>query len=107
MSNKIAQNNLRKLKKFDILKDMIVEVIISSNAKDLNRIFDYNVPPKFEGIIKIGSKVLVPFGTMKRSQEGFVTGIKEKSDYKVKDIINVEKRNTYRRKGNSRKAHGK
>ncbi|MCI8519229.1 MAG: hypothetical protein HFJ51_03950 [Clostridia bacterium] len=70
---------------------MIVEVIISSNAKDLNRIFDYNVPEKFENATKIGSKVIVPFGTMKRSQEGFVIGIKETSDYKVKDILNVEK----------------
>lgn len=71
---------------------MIVEVIISSNAKDLNRIFDYNVPAKFAQIIHIGSKVLVPFGTMKRAQEGFVIGIKDISEYKVKDILNVELR---------------
>lgn len=70
---------------------MIVEVIISSNAKDLNRIFDYNVPEKFQNTIKIGSKVVVPFGTMKKSQEGFVIGIKNTSDYKVKDILNIEK----------------
>jgi len=69
---------------------MIVEVIISSNAKDLNRIFDYNVPEKFAQAVFVGSKVLVPFGTMKRSQEGFVIGIKEKSEYKVKDILNVD-----------------
>lgn len=69
---------------------MIVEVIISSNAKELNRIFDYNVPAKFEGAISIGKKVLVPFGTMKRAQEGFVIGIKEESEYKIKDILNVE-----------------
>lgn len=71
---------------------MIVEVIISSNAKDLNRIFDYNVPPKFENVVHIGNKVIVPFGKMKRAQEGFVTRIKDKSEYKVKDILNVEKR---------------
>ena len=69
---------------------MIVEVIISSNAKELNRIFDYNVPEKFASVIKMGSKVIVPFGTMKKSQEGFVIGIKETSEYKVKDIQNVE-----------------
>ena len=80
---------MRKFEKFDILIHMIVEVIISSNAKDLNRIFDYNVSEKFSQAIYIGSKVLVPFGTMKRSQEGFVIGIKEKSEYKVKDILNV------------------
>lgn len=83
---------MRICKNFDILKDMIVEVIISSNAKDLNRIFDYNVPPKFENVVHIGNKVIVPFGKMKRAQEGFVTRIKDKSEYKVKDILNVEKR---------------
>lgn len=76
--------------KFDIVNNMIVEVIICSNAKDLNRIFDYNVPAKFEKSVHIGSKVLVPFGTMKRAQEGFVIGIKENSEYKVKEIINID-----------------
>ena len=69
---------------------MVVEVIISSNAKDLNRIFDYNVPAELVGTIHIGSKVLVPFGTMKRAQEGFVIGIKEKSDFKIKDVLKCE-----------------
>lgn len=69
---------------------MVVEVIISSNAKDLNRIFDYNVPEENTGAIHIGSKVLVPFGTMKRAQEGFVIGVKEKSEYKIKDILKIE-----------------
>ncbi len=71
---------------------MIVEVIINSNARDLNKIFDYSVPAKFVGTIHIGSKVLVSFGTMKKMQEGFVIGIKDKSEYKIKDIANVEKR---------------
>lgn len=69
---------------------MIVEVIISSNAKDLNKVFDYNVPDKFKGTIKIGSKVLVPFGRAKKVQEGFVTKIKDETEYKVKDILNIE-----------------
>ena len=71
---------------------MIAEVIISSNAKDLNRIFDYNVPEEMYGTICVGCKVLVPFGTVKKVQEGFVIGIKEKSDYKVKDILKIENR---------------
>lgn len=71
---------------------MIAEVIISSNAKDLNRIFDYNVPAEMLGTIRVGSKVLVPFGTMKRYQEGFVIGFKEKSDFKIKNIAKLEER---------------
>lgn len=71
---------------------MVVEVIISNNARDLNRIFDYNVPAQYVGTIHIGSKVLVPFGTMKRLQEGFVIGIKDKSEFKIKDIAKVEEK---------------
>jgi len=70
---------------------MIVEVIISSNAKDLNRIFDYNVPTNLEEDIKIGRRVFVPFGRMKSLQEGFIIGIKEKSDYEIKDIASIQK----------------
>ena len=73
---------------------MIVEIIISSNAKDLNRIFDYNVPAEMLGTIHVGSKVLVPFGTMKRYQEGFIIGFKEKSEFKIKDVAKIEERRT-------------
>ena len=86
---------------------MIAEVIISSNAKDLNRIFDYNIPESLISKIHIGSKILVPFGTMKRAQEGFVIGIKESSEYKVKDILSIEKRKPNRRKDDFKQAYGK
>lgn len=85
---------------------MIAKVIISSNAKDLNKIFDYDVPAKFAGTISVGSKVLVPFGKMKSSQEGFVIGFSEKSEYKVKSILDVQKR-FRRRKSNTCKPYGK
>lgn len=71
---------------------MIAEVIISSNAKDLNRIFDYNVPAEMLGTISVGSKVLVSFGTMKKYQEGIVIGFKEESEYKLKNILKLEER---------------
>ena len=85
---------------------MIAEVILSSNAKDLNRVFDYNVPADMHGAIYVGTKVLVPFGTMKRYQEGFVIGLKEASEYKVKDILKIEERGIRRRKNNSCKTYG-
>lgn len=46
------------------------------------------------GTVSVGNKVLVPFGTMKRAQEGFVIGLKENSEYKIKDILKVEERRT-------------
>ena len=71
---------------------MIAEVIINRTAKKLNRTFDYHVPKILEGLIFVGSKVLVPFGKGKKLEEGFVVKLKEKSNYEseIKDIAKLE-----------------
>ena len=69
---------------------MIAQVIINRNAKKLDRLFDYNIPVDMENKIKIGSRVLVQFGNSKSLEEAFVISIKEKSEYKVKNIEKVE-----------------
>ena len=69
---------------------MVAEVIINSTVKKLNRIFDYEVPTELVGTIKLGSRVLVPFGNAKSLEEGFVVGFKDTSEYKVKEIKEIE-----------------
>lgn len=69
---------------------MIAEVIIESTAKQLNRTFDYNIPQELEEYITIGSAVLIPFGRKKELEEGYVVGIKEKTEYEVKDIAKLK-----------------
>ena len=69
---------------------MIAEVIINSNAKKLNRKFDYKVPTDLEDIITEGSKVLVPFANFKTLEDGYVIKIKEKTDFEVKEIAGLE-----------------
>lgn len=69
---------------------MIAEIILNSNAKDLNKTFDYEVPENMQEDIKIGSRVLIPFGRMKKLEEGFVIAFKETSEYKTKQIAKVE-----------------
>lgn len=69
---------------------MIAEVIINRTAKKLNRTFDYRIPKELEDLIIIGSKVLVPFGKGGKLENAFVVGIKDKSDYEVKDIAKLE-----------------
>ena len=69
---------------------MIAEVIIDRAAKKLNRTFDYNIPKELEDLVIIGSTVLVPFGNAKTLEEAYVIGIKEKSNYEVKDIAKVK-----------------
>ena len=69
---------------------MIAEVIIQSNVKKLNRIFDYKGPTELEEKINIGSRVLVPFGNKKSLEDGFVIGLKMSSEYEVKEIANIQ-----------------
>ncbi len=69
---------------------MIAEVIVNTNVKSLNKIFDYNIPKDLENKVAIGSIVLIPFGRNKKLEEGFVTNIKESTSFEVKDIAGVE-----------------
>ena len=73
---------------------MIAEVIIQSNVKNLNRIFDYKIPSEYEenAIQLIGARVLVPFGRMKELEEGFIINIKAGTEYQVKEIAKIEER---------------
>ena len=69
---------------------MIAEVIINRSAKKLNRTFDYNIPKEMQDFVIIGSKVIVPFGNSKKLEEAYVIGIKEHSNFEVKDIVKIE-----------------
>ena len=70
---------------------MFAEVIINSNAKALNRIFDYIVPTDLENTIEIGNRVFVPFGNGTKIENGFVIGIKNESEFANKEIIKIDK----------------
>ena len=73
---------------------MIAEVIIQSNVKNLNKVFDYKIPDEYEKnwVELIGARVLVPFGKMKTLEEGFIVNIKKSTDYEVKEIVKVQER---------------
>ena len=72
---------------------MIAEVIINSNVKTLNHIFDYEIPTNLD--VKVGSRVFVQFGNKKELEEGIVIGIKQKSEYKIKEIAGLQEEQIY------------
>lgn len=59
---------------------MFAEVIIDIKNKQVNRSFDYIIPPYLEGILKVGCRVKVPFGPQKRT--GYILSIKEETEVK-------------------------
>ncbi|WP_347941795.1 primosomal protein N' [Peribacillus simplex] len=63
----------------------IASVIVDVPAKQTDREFDYRIPEKWNQVIKPGMRVIVPFGP--RMVQGFVTGLKAKSDFaKLRNI---------------------
>ena len=68
---------------------MFAEVIINSNARALNRIFDYIVPNDMNEKIKVGARILVPFGNGKKLEDAFVISLKETSEFANKEIASI------------------
>lgn len=69
---------------------MIAEVLIEYSVKLLDKTFDYIVPENIKTTIKVGQKVLVPFGRQK--VEGFVMNLKNeepKEELDYKEIIEI------------------
>lgn len=70
---------------------MIAKVIINSASKQTDKAFDYLVPEELQDIIKIGTRVLVPFGSGNKQLEGYVIGIAQHSQAKkLKTVISAE-----------------
>ena len=72
---------------------MVVGVLVEISNKNVDRIFEYSVPDRLIDSIKIGIRVLVPFGNM--SLEGFILEIKnnkttDKELREIEDIVDKD-----------------
>ncbi len=72
---------------------MYAEIIINSDALEIDRPFTYKVPYELMENIDIGFRVKVPFGQRSKPVEGFVYALLQDEcinfNYKVKDILNL------------------
>ncbi len=67
---------------------MVANVLVELANKKVDRTFDYLVPSSLTPMVKVGIRVMVPFGN--RSLEGFVLALKEESEIKeLKEIIEI------------------
>lgn len=66
---------------------MMANVLVELSNRNIDKTFTYNIPNELENLIKVGIRVLVPFG--KQTLEGFVLSISENtnSEIELKDII--------------------
>ena len=74
---------------------MLASVIIEYSVKSLNKVFDYIIPEEIKDTIKVGHKVIVPFG--KVEVEGFVLKIHNNKDKNLeyRSIIRIQESDFY------------
>lgn len=71
---------------------MYADVLVEYGAKALDRKFTYIIPERLSNSIKVGIKVIVPFGNT--TINGFVINIKNKTENEnLKEIIDIPKQN--------------
>lgn len=73
---------------------IFADIIIDISVKNLDRPFQYIVPPEIEEDIQIGSLVKIPFGMGNRIMRGYVIGLSGEAVFditRMKSIIEVEK----------------
>lgn len=70
---------------------MIASVIVNVSNSNVDQQFDYIVPSVMQDIIKVGSRVKLPFGNSDRTIMGYVIDIKDVTDYSgnLKEILEV------------------
>lgn len=71
---------------------MYAEVIVRSNTIYTDNLFTYKIPEFLEDVIRIGHRILVPFGKGNKPIEAFVFNIKENlldENIKIKEVNDI------------------
>ncbi|HQI17646.1 MAG TPA: hypothetical protein PLL37_11865, partial [Bacillota bacterium] len=71
------------------MEKMYAEVIVSNKCKETDRTYSYLVPENMKESIRVGSRVIVPFGVGNKQIEGYVVGLKGSIDFKPSKIKSV------------------
>lgn len=73
--------------------NLYAEIILNSEALEIDRPFTYKIPVELEEKVKIGQIVKVPFGMGNKTSEGFVLSIKKENEvnisFRVKKISTI------------------
>lgn len=70
------------------------EIILNSEAVEIDRPFTYKIPESLNQKVKVGQIVKVPFGFRNKPIDGFVISIKKEDEvsfnYKIKELLSIE-----------------
>ncbi len=71
---------------------MYAKVIVDITHEKLDKVFEYGVPAKLEGLLCVGMEVVVPFGKGNRETAGYIVSLSDTCEYdcdKVKEILRL------------------
>ena len=74
------------------MQERYADVIVDISSEKLDRVFQYRIPERMEGMLEPGAVVEVPFGKGNRPVRGYVTGISGQAGYdpaRMKEIGRV------------------
>lgn len=60
----------------------VAKVVVESATFSFDKAFDYLIPPEFENDIKVGCRVIVPFGRGNTKRQGFVFAVSDADEVK-------------------------
>ena len=69
---------------------MYADIIVDITHEKLDKVFQYRIPSHLEGMLKIGTEVVVPFGRGNKETNGYIVSFSEQAEYdenKLKQII--------------------
>ena len=73
--------------------NLYAEVILNSEALEIDRPFTYKVPIELQEKVKVGQIVKVPFGMGNKKSEGFILSLKSENEvditFRVKKILTI------------------
>ena len=68
---------------------MYANIIIDISHEKVDRTFQYRIPERLEGAVKVGMQVFIPFGSGNRQRKGYVVEITDTPEYdedKIKEV---------------------
>lgn len=71
------------------MAEQYASVIIDISHENVDRVFQYRIPPQLLGEIQVGMQVCVPFGSGNRTRTGYVVDISEKAEYDVTKMKSI------------------
>lgn len=73
--------------------NLYAEIILNSDALEIDRPFTYKIPVELKERVKIGQIVKVPFGTKNKTSKGFVLALKGEEEidksFRVKKVASI------------------